>query len=162
MKLERRSLRRVVLDPLALALLMTLAAVAPATAEQAAAEMPVFEHASVVMADTPQVLDPSLAALAGMRVAIDPKTGALRAPTAAEIRALDAQSPRRMPGAARSAAAWSIELPDGGVAMALDPELMNFSVVGLAGGGVAFACVDGRDHLGVLATQPASPVAEEK
>ena len=117
-----------------------------------------FAHASLWTGAALQGAD--LGAGDGMRAAIDPKTGELRQPSRAEVRALAAEESLRP---ARIFAASSVELADGTVMMALDEELMSYSVARLdAAGQPSFTCVDGavQADLQILSTPAAA--GEEK
>jgi hypothetical protein len=95
-----------------------------------------------------------------MRAAVDSR-GHLRRPTAAEALTLDLLA---APVFSRAVAALQVERADGTVVMAVDPELINYSVVRVdASGAAAFSCVDGPSNAGELThTAPAPAVAEVK
>jgi hypothetical protein len=93
----------------------------------------------------------------GLQVAIDPVTGQVRQPTAAESRAL-----ARPLTAAKSAttAPQFTQWADGTISMVLTEEHLNVWLVGLnADGSVGQTCVDGYN---AGSTQFATPVLEEK
>lgn len=80
-------------------------------------------------------------ALTGMLVAIDPKTGTLRAPDADEVDALTG-----MAAAARFAEPAPIDLPGGGSAIRTSPMNVDLlTVTRRADGSIAFACTHGID-----------------
>ena len=91
----------------------------------------------------------------GMQVAIDPATGKIRQPTAAESRALAAQ------GQAGKFADKSLAVttfPDGTISAVLGEDYLNVWLVSLgANGSLNQVCVDGSN-----ATQPIVPALEEK
>jgi hypothetical protein len=147
--------RRLALLTLPLALLLAVAV--PAQAEQETPKL-VFEHATMVSGAT--VPGAELGAGEGMRVAIDPRTGELRQPTRAQVKALERQQPQAR--AARALAAVQIEQADGSVMMAVDESLMNFSVGHVANGSAAFACVEGAAHADLHFLSLPAPAAEEK
>ena len=153
MEMKDRSYpRRLALLTLGLALLLAVAV--PALAEQPAPQLPAFEHATMVSATALE--GGALGSGAGMRAAIDPRTGELRQPSRAELRELDRQRPQRP---ARAFAASQVERPDGTVMMAVDEELMNFSV---AHTGAGFACVEGAAHADLHFLSMPAPAVEEK
>jgi hypothetical protein len=147
---------RLALLTLPLALLIAVAV--PAQAEQETAVVPVFEHATMISGAALEGTE--LGAGEGMRVAIDPKTGKLRQPSRAQVRALDRQQPQRR--ATRALAATQVERPDGTVMMAVDESLMNYSVGHAAGGSAAFACVEGTARADLHFLSLPAPAAEEK
>lgn len=80
-------------------------------------------------------------ALSGMLVAIDPKTGALRAPDAAEVDALTGSST-----AARFAEPAPIDLPGGASAIRTSPMNVDLlTVTRRADGSMGFTCSHGID-----------------
>lgn len=95
-----------------------------------------------------------------MRAAVDAR-GQLRRPSAAEALTLDLLA---APVFSRVVAAFEVERADGTVVMAVDPELINYSVVRVdASGAAAFSCVDGPANAAELThTAPAPAVAEVK
>lgn len=95
-----------------------------------------------------------------MRAAIDAR-GQLRRPTAAEALTLDLLT---APVLSRAVASFEVERADGTVVMAVDPELINYSVFRVdASGAAVFSCVDGPTHAAELThTAPALVAAEVK
>lgn len=141
---------------LTLPLALLLAAAAPAQAEQETSSQLALPHATLWTG--PALDGAELAAGEGMRVAIDPATGELRRPSAAQVRALEEQQPQ----VRRAFAASQVERPDGTVMMALGEELLNYSVVRLDGVSAAFSCVEGAAHADLQMLSVAAPAAEEK
>jgi hypothetical protein len=93
----------------------------------------------------------------GLQVAIDPVTGQIRQPTAAESRVL--AGPIAGQFMAKSAPQFT-QWADGTISMVLTEEYLNVWLVGLnADGSVSQACVDGYN---AGSTQLAPPVMEEK
>ena len=89
----------------------------------------------------PQHIQNVRRALSGMLVAIDPETGALRAPDAAEVEALTGAAT-----AARFAAPEPIDLPGGGAAILTSPASIDLlSATRQADGTVSFTCTHGLD-----------------
>lgn len=82
--------------------------------------------------------------VAGMTVFIDKETGELRQPSAEEAAALGQAMQRMMEASAGAAAAQEERATEtGGVALAVGPEQLNFSVATVAADGtVRFECVD--------------------
>ena len=146
---------RLALLTLPLALLVAVAV--PAQAEQETSSQLALPHAT--MWNGPALAGAEMGAGEGMRVAIDPATGELRRPSAAQVRALEEQQPQQV---RRAFAASQVERPDGTVMMALGEELLNFSVVRLDGGSAAFSCVEGAAHADLQFLSTAAPAAEEK
>ena len=94
----------------------------------------------------------------GLQVAIDPATGKIRQPTAAEFRALAGMS-MNMTKAATSAPQVT-EWADGTLSMVLTEDYLNVWLVELdANGSAAQVCVDGY---AAGSTQVAAPAMEEK
>lgn len=92
----------------------------------------------------------------GLQVAIDPATGNVRQPTAAESRALAGRLTAKSATTAPQFTQWA----DGTISMVLTEEYLNVWLVGLnADGSVSQACVDGYN---AGSTQFATPVMEEK
>jgi len=148
---------------LALPVAGLLAVAVPAGAEQQTAQPQApqpqapFAHASLWTGAALQGAD--LGAGDGMRAAIDPKTGELRQPSRAEVRALAAEESLRP---ARIFAASSVELADGTVMMALDEELMSYSVARLDAGRPSFTCVDGAVQADLQILSAPAAAGEEK
>lgn len=113
---------------------------------------------------------PSLgtAQVLGVQVFIDPKTGRMRTPTPAEAAALSEAMKEFM---AKFSAPQAVQtepkvLENGTVVLALDPSLVNFSVVHLGpDGSPSQHCVKGHDHAVDITRQTSttdiSLVAEE-
>jgi hypothetical protein len=92
----------------------------------------------------------------GLQVAIDPATGQIRQPTAAESRALAGLS---MAKAATSAPQFT-QFADGTISMVLTEDYLNVWLVGLnADGSAGQVCVDGA---AAGSAQFAAPAMEEK
>jgi len=158
--------RRIALLAVPLALMVAVLAL-PALAEQPAAGSQVLSLPHASLWNGPRVFAADVEVPTdAMRVAINPATGELRRPTAAQV---DLLAALEAPVFHRAFAASQIELADGTVMMALDPELTSYSVVRLGAAGQAgFACVDGPTHAAALSHEPShdpsSPAAagEEK
>ena len=144
---------------LATPLLLVLAVAVPAAAEQETAQPQMsLPHATMWSAADFQGAD--LGTGDGMRAAVDPKTGAVQAPSRAQVALLDAQQPQRR---ARIFAASQVELADGTVMMAVDEELLNFSLARIDGAGHAtFSCVDDASTAELEILTTAAPAREEK
>jgi hypothetical protein len=148
-----------------LALLTTLALVAlcvvalPATADEATATQLSPAHATLW--NGPPVLGTEMGLPAdSMRAAIDQKTGELRRPTTTEARILDALA---APTVQRIFAASQVERADGTVMMAVDPELLNYTLVHVDDvGNPAFLCVDGPTQADSLVRSTPAPAVEVK
>ncbi len=126
---------------LALAALAALALAVPASAGHKAPA-------------TPGVQAPSN----GLMVAIDPATGKLRQPTAAEALALSAQTPLMTKAAITGSEVTTFA--DGTTSAVLGPEFLNVWLVQVnPDGSLSQACVDGAS-LGTA--QPATAALEEK
>jgi hypothetical protein len=98
-------------------------------------------------------------------VAVDPVTGKLRAPTAAEREALQALQAGATKALVRVAQPTLVErLPDGHVRARLGPEHARYSVARVnPDGTLSLECVPaGRVDANVRAAAPASPAAAEK
>ena len=135
---------------LALGTLATLALAVPASAAQ-----PAQKDKNRVEAEVPAT---------GMTVAIDPATGKIRQPTAAEAQALTGQVRTLMMTKAAVASSPQVTTyPDGTMSAVLPPDLLNVWMVQLnADGSISDFCVDGA-HAAIAATaQPTSQVFEEK
>jgi len=148
-------LRRAALLTLPLALLLVAL---PAAAEQNGR----FELPNAAIWNGPPVLGTEIGLPAdSMRAAVDPRSGELRRPSAAEALVLDALS---APVLSRLYAASEVVHADGTVMLALDPELMNYSLARLDAGAAAFVCVDGPTQAAahLHATENAAPAAEVK
>ena len=93
----------------------------------------------------------------GLQVAIDPATGKIRQPTAAESRALAGQFEGQfMTKAAPQFTEWA----DGTISMVLTEDYLNVWLVGLdANGSASQVCVDGS---AAGSAQFAAPAMEEK
>lgn len=140
---------------LALGTLTTLALAVPASAAQTPQKdkAPGRNH---VEAEAPA---------SGMMVAIDPATGKLRQPTAAESQALTGQVKTMMmtKAAAASAASQVTTYPDGTMSAVLPPDLLNVWMVQLnADGTLSEVCIDGAHAASTANAQPATPAFEEK
>ena len=93
----------------------------------------------------------------GLQVAVDPATGQIRQPTAAESRALAGAFASQV--TAKSAPQFT-QWADGTLSMVLTEEYLNVWIVGLnADGSVSPSCVDGYN---AGSAQPAAPALEEK
>jgi hypothetical protein len=149
--------RRVALLAVPLALLAALAI--PVGADEPAADASQLSLPHASMWAGPQMFGAELAPAGdAMRAGIHPVSGALRQPTAAQVELLAALD---APVFHRAFAASQVEMADGTVMMALDPELVSYSVVHADGAG--FACVDGPTHAAALDRAATSaPAAEEK
>lgn len=147
---------RLALLTLPLALLVAVAVPAQAEQETSSSQL-ALPHAT--MWNGPALDGTELGAGEGMRVAIDPATGELRRPSAAQVRVLEELQPQQV---RRAFAASQIERPDGTVMMALGEELLNYSVVRLDGGSAAHSCVEGAAHADLLFLSTAAPAAGEK
>jgi hypothetical protein len=92
----------------------------------------------------------------GLQVAIDPATGKIRQPTAAESRALAGQPAAK----AATSAPQFMQFADGTISMVLTEEYLNVWLVGRnADGSAGQVCVDGA---AVGSGQFAGPAMEEK
>jgi len=92
----------------------------------------------------------------GMQVSIDPATGKIRQPTAAESRALSAPFAVKTATSAPQIRQWA----DGTLSMSLTEDYLNVWLVQLnADGSASQVCVDGY---AAASTQPAGPALEEK
>ncbi|HKI01350.1 MAG TPA: hypothetical protein VKK31_05175 [Thermoanaerobaculia bacterium] len=90
----------------------------------------------------------------GLQVAIDPATGKIRQPTAAESRALSAQVATKAATAGPQFTHWA----DGTISAVLTEDYLNVWLVQLnANGSASQVCVDGAN-----ATQSAAPAGEDK
>lgn len=95
----------------------------------------------------------------GLQVAIDPATGKIRQPTAAEFRALAGMS-MTMSKAAATSEPLVTQWADGTISMVLTEEYLNVWLVQLdANGSAAQVCVDGS---AAGSAQLAAPAMEEK
>jgi hypothetical protein len=91
----------------------------------------------------------------GLQVAIDPATGKIRQPTAAEARAFAGQFAGRF---TTKAAPQFTQWADGTLSMVLTPDYLNVWLVGLnSDGSTSPVCVDG-----FAAGSAAAPAMEEK
>ncbi|MFZ6647058.1 post-PEP-CTERM-1 domain-containing protein [Undibacterium sp. TJN25] len=106
----------------------------------------------------------------GMRVFKDPVTGQLRAPTAEESAALDAQDKAvqasksgRQATQARAKRAVAVVRPDGSKTMALDESFMTYSVATRnADGTLGMECVTGEEAAEKLMSAAPSATASAK
>ncbi len=162
--MQSLSLRRLSLGTVALAAVAALGGVASAEEPAATAAPPAHlitvPHATLLSG--PATLAGGDSGVGeGMRAAIDPVTGELRPPSAAQLRLLDAQSATL--GLRTAAAPVQVERPDGTVMMALSAELMNYSIaeIGLDGT-VSFRCVDGPTQADIDVYTPGAGTREVK
>ena len=96
----------------------------------------------------------------GLRVFVDPATGKIKQPTAAEMRALDAAIASLPTQELRSATAT--QYSDGSVSITNDGSLMNYAMVRInADGSVSQACIDDAAAADAF-LNGASQVFEEK
>jgi len=96
----------------------------------------------------------------GMMVAIDPATGKIRQPTAAEALALSARTPMMTKAATMSSDPQVVTFADGTMSAELSPEYLNVWLAQInPDGSLSQACVDGA-NLGNA--QPATAALEEK
>jgi 3-oxoacyl-[acyl-carrier-protein] synthase III len=96
----------------------------------------------------------------GLVVAIDPATGKIRQPTAAEALALSAQTPMMTKAATMSGSPQFVTFADGTTSAVLGPEFLNVWLVQVnPDGSLSQACVDGA-NLGNAQLAPAA--LEEK
>jgi hypothetical protein len=96
----------------------------------------------------------------GLQVAIDPATGQIRQPTAAESRALAGPIAGQSTAKSATTAPQFTQWADGTISMVLTEEYLNVWLVGLnADGSVSQVCVDGYN---AGSTQLAAPAMEEK
>lgn len=117
-----------------------------------------FAHAKMVTGAALKGTD--IGAAEGMRVAIDPQTGELRQPTTEELQALDSErSQQRLRRIAVNSV--PVERPDGTVMMAVDEELLNYSLGSISANGMQFRCVEGHSNADVQ-VPAAAPAREEK
>ena len=102
---------------------------------------------------------------AGMRVARDPASGQLRAPTAAESKALDAKSTRAPVGMVTGTAnPQPVLRADGSTALELDASTMVYTVARRAAdGSIEMVCVNGSEaaNLAVKTKKLAGKAAKE-
>lgn len=141
---------------LPLLLLALLVAAPPASAEQTDR----LETPNASLWNGPLVAGGDLALTAdGMRAAID-RRGELRRPTAAEVIVLDALA---APKLSRVYAASEVELADGTVMLAVDPELVNYTLATVGGESAThFLCVDGPTRASELVDAQPAPAVEVK
>lgn len=146
-KLHQLGARAPRITILALGTLTTLALAVPASAAQKA---PGRQHR--VEAEAPGQ---------GMMVAIDPATGKIRQPTAAETQALTSQVKAMMTAkAAVSSDPQVTTYADGTMSAVIPPQFLNVWMVQLnADGTTSEICVDGANAANA---QPAVPAFEEK
>lgn len=103
---------------------------------------------------------------AGLQVAIDPETGELRQPTAAEAQMLSERAEK--PAALESfAAPVEVVWPDGTVTVELGEQFMNYWVVRRGAQGLEAACVDSEEAATALVNDSGSadggtPALEEQ
>ena len=99
--------------------------------------------------------------LAGMTVAIDPATGRLRPPTAAEARELAAQLSQKLGRTGPPPA--PVLHRDGMVSLVVGTDYLDFMVATLdPTGDVTTACVHGSPTTSTLDQAPATPALEEE
>ena len=96
----------------------------------------------------------------GMMVAIDPATGKIRQPTAAEALALSVQTPLMTKAAMTSSDPQVVTFADGTMSAQVPPDFLNVWLVQInPDGSLSQVCVDGA-NLGNA--QPATAALEEK
>lgn len=142
-------------------------AVAGAALAQQSSSSPAREAAPAVRTSVsplvvPQHIQDVRRAMSGMLVAIDPVTGALRAPDAAEVDALTGGA-----AAARFAAPQPIDLPGGGTVIRTSPASVDLlSATRRADGTMVFTCTHGIDAASTTFaadhSQPAKAVRNDR
>ncbi len=99
--------------------------------------------------------------LVGMTVAVDPATGRLRQPTAAEARELAAQLAQKL--RRTGPPPEPVLHRDGMLSLVLGLDYLDFMVATLdPAGNVTTACVEGSEMTSALGLAPAAPALEEK
>lgn len=99
--------------------------------------------------------------LVGMTVAVDPVTGRLRQPTAAEARELAAQLAAKL--RRTGPPPEPVLHRDGMLSLVLGLDYLDFMVATLdPAGNVTTACVEGSERTSALAPLPAAPAYEEE
>ncbi len=104
-----------------------------------------FPNVRVINAPNAYAVTQAAPGAAGFRAYIDPDTGLLTEPSPEDVTALDAAMPAQTRKPARKAFSI-VHLAGGGVAIRLDEQTMSYSIVRRADGGrLVEACVTGED-----------------
>jgi hypothetical protein len=97
----------------------------------------------------------------GLRVYLDPATGQVKQPTAAEVRAFD-QAVASLPRPALKSI-QAQQFSDGSVRIALDDSFMNYALIRVnPDGSVSKACVDNAADASAFLNGSPAPAAEER